>query len=95
MATPPLNLEAALAATRSVLLPEILDVADLALWMRCSESTARAHLRAGRIPGRRLGRRWLTTRQSLLRALDPHEKRSPEEGCTYTEREASDDAERG
>jgi len=61
---------AAVAATRTVLLPEILDLRDLAFWLRCSRSTARARLRSGEIPGRRLGRRWLITRTALLRALE-------------------------
>jgi hypothetical protein len=61
--------EAAVKATRSVLIPEILDVEDLAHWLRCSPSTARAHLRSGQIPGRRIGRRWLVARDALLLSL--------------------------
>ena len=61
--------EAALAATRAVLLPEILDVPELARWLRCSESSARRLLREGRIPGRRIGKRWLVSREALLQVL--------------------------
>jgi len=59
----------ALEATRLLLVPDVLDVPELARWLRCSHSTARAHLRAGRIQGRRLGHRWLTTRDALLQAI--------------------------
>jgi hypothetical protein len=70
MDTPPAPVHPAIAATRAIVMPEVLDTRDLAYWLRCGESTARARLRAGVIPGRRLGRRWFVTRAALLRALE-------------------------
>ncbi len=67
----------AVAATRAVLLPEVLDVEQLAVWLRCSPSAARAHLRAGRIRGRRLGHRWLVSRDAVLRALAGEREQPP------------------
>jgi excisionase family DNA binding protein len=67
----------AVAATRAVLLPEVLDVEALAYWLRCSPSSARAHLRAGRIRGRRIGRRWLISREAVLRALASEREQAP------------------
>ncbi len=69
MSTPSPNRDRAIAATRMVVVPDILDVHDLAFWLRCRESFARAQLRSGRIPGSRVGRRWFVTREALLRAL--------------------------
>ena len=66
---------AAVAAARTVLIPEILDFEDVAYWLRCSRAHARALMRARVIPGRHIGRRWLVTRAALLRALEtptPH-----------------------
>ena len=60
---------AAAEALRSVSLPDVSTVQDLARHLRLSESTVRAHLRAGRLPGRRVGRRWFIPRQALLAFL--------------------------
>ncbi len=60
----------AAAAARRILLPEVLDVQDLAFWLRCSPSFVRALLRAGELPGCRIGRRWLVTRAALLSRLE-------------------------
>lgn len=76
MSNKPSQVTAAIAATRSVLLPQILDVQDLAKWLRCSEPTVRALLRAGRLPGRRIGRRWLVSRDALLSFLERPEPKA-------------------
>lgn len=62
---------ATIAAIRAVALPDILSVEDLARALRVTSSAARMLLRAGRIPGKKLGRRWLVSRSELLRALSP------------------------
>jgi excisionase family DNA binding protein len=61
---------AAVAATRTVLLPEVLDLGDTSYWLRCSKRYTRRLLREGRIHGRRVGRGWLVTRAELLRFLE-------------------------
>ena len=58
--------EAAAKALRSVSLPDVVTVDDLACHLRLSPSAVRAALREGRIPGRRVGRRWLISRPALL-----------------------------
>ena len=60
---PILSPEAAAAALRSVAFPDIAAVEDVAAMVKLSPSAVRAHFRSGRIPGRKLGRRWLTTRE--------------------------------
>ena len=57
------------AALRSISLPDVATVEDLARILRLSRSTIRGHLRAGAIPGRKIGRRWLVSRPALLRWL--------------------------
>ena len=64
-----LSPEAAATALRSVSLPDVVTVRDLEDHIGLSGSTLRAHLRAGRLPGRRVGRRWLISRQALLAFL--------------------------
>ncbi len=64
-----LSNEAAVAAMRSVALPDVVDVAGLAWHLGLSESEVRAHLRAGRLPGRKIGRRWFVVRQELMAFL--------------------------
>lgn len=59
------------AAARSVLLPDVLTVETLAPVLRLSVRGVRALLRSGRLPGRRLGRRWYVARADLLAALSP------------------------
>jgi excisionase family DNA binding protein len=68
--SPKTRRDQAIAATRAVMLPEVLDATDLAYWLRCSRTTARRLLRAGVIPGRRVGRQWFVTRAALLDALE-------------------------
>lgn len=65
----------AAAATRAVMLPEILDVSDLSRWLRCSPATSRRLLRDGVVPGKRIGRRWFVTRDALLTKLRPADQR--------------------
>jgi hypothetical protein len=55
---------------RRIVMPDVLDVDDLAFWLRCTPAFARSLLRSGAIPGRHLGRRWLVTRSALLRVLE-------------------------
>jgi hypothetical protein len=50
-------------------LPEILKVEDVAVVLGISTVHARRKMAAGHIPARRLGKRWYTTRNDLLRAL--------------------------
>ena len=64
-----LSPESAAAAARSVLLPDLLVVEDLASVLRITPSAARKLLRRGVIPGRRIGRRWVVDREALLRSL--------------------------
>jgi excisionase family DNA binding protein len=65
------RLEAVVAATRSIMLPEVCFVRDLAEAFHCTEATVRSLIRKGEIPARRLGRRWVVERRALLRALTP------------------------
>jgi excisionase family DNA binding protein len=50
----------------SVALPDICRVEDLAEHLHLTPETVRKALRAGRIPGQRLGRTWLIPRLALL-----------------------------
>lgn len=50
----------------TIFLPDILLVEDLAPVLRMSPSGVRAALRAGRIPGKRVGRKWMVSRAALL-----------------------------
>ena len=61
--------QAAAAALRSVSLPDVATVESVAHILRVSPSTVRAHLRAGHLPGRKLGRRWYVSRPALLAVL--------------------------
>ncbi len=54
---------------RQIFVPDILLIEDLCRVLRMTPSGARAALRAGRIPGRRLGRRWVVSREALLALL--------------------------
>ena len=56
----------AAVALRAVALPDVCRVEDLAEHLDLSPATLRAALRAGVLPGRRLGRQWLISRQALL-----------------------------
>jgi hypothetical protein len=68
--------EAAAAAMRAVSLPDVATVEDLVPVFRLSPSAVRAHLRAGTIPGRKIGRRWLVPRPALLRWLADEGRRA-------------------
>jgi hypothetical protein len=60
------------AATGSgLILPEIIDVPQLAVVLHRTEGCVRALLRRGILPGVKLGRGWVITRRELLRALTP------------------------
>lgn len=54
-----------------LVLPDVLAVEDLVTHLRRSPAAIRAHLRAGNIPGRKIGRRWLVDREALLATLSP------------------------
>ena len=56
----------AVAATRTVLVPDVLDASGASFWLHCSLPYVRSLLRSGRLAGRRVGRRWLITRTALL-----------------------------
>lgn len=68
------------AAARRVVMPDVLDVDDVAYWLRCSPALVRSLLKTRRIPGRRVGRRWLVTRAALLRVIEspPEPGEAPE-----------------
>ena len=71
------RVRAAIAATRSVMLPEVCLTEDLAAALRISLSAARALFRSGQIPGRKIGRRWVVNRGSFLDSLVSEPSRSP------------------
>lgn len=56
-------------ALRSVALPDICTVEAYASHVGLSPATVRAQLRDGRLPGRRVGRRWLIARLALIAHL--------------------------
>lgn len=57
------------ATLRDLVLPDIITADVLARAMRCSEMTARALMRRGTIPAKKLAGKWLTTRVAVLRTL--------------------------
>ena len=57
------------AAIRAVALPDVLLTEDVARVLRIGVSAARAILRKGIIPAKKIGRRWLVSRSELLRAI--------------------------
>ena len=56
-------------ALASITLPDIVRPDLLARHLGCRTETVRGYLRAGFIPGRKVGARWLIPRRELLRAL--------------------------
>lgn len=56
-------------ALRSVALPDIVTVEAYAAHTHQHPATVRAQLRAGLLPGRRVGRRWLIARLALIAHL--------------------------
>ena len=65
-----LSPEAAAAAIRAVTLPDVCRVEHLAEPFGLTPGAVRKLLRQGRLPGRRVGRRWLVSRRALLRWLE-------------------------
>ena len=51
-------------------LPDILDVADLALLLHIHPVTIRLHAAQGRIPGRQVGNRWRFSRKRIMAWLE-------------------------
>jgi len=60
-------------ALRSVALPDICTDEDLSRVVGIPLPLVRRHLREGRLPGRRCGRRWLVSRRALLGWLEQPE----------------------
>lgn len=54
---------------RSVALPDVCRVEDLAEHLQVSTAAIRRALRRGELPGRRVGRRWLISRLALVEWL--------------------------
>ena len=50
--------------------PDVLDVADAAQLLRVSADTVYQLFRKGELPGRKVGRRWITTRASVMRWIE-------------------------
>ncbi len=67
--TPTERVAALAGAARQVLLPDVLVAEDLARALHVGPGAARAMLRSGAIPARKIGRRWLIARTELLRSL--------------------------
>jgi excisionase family DNA binding protein len=61
--------QVAAAALKTVALPDVCRVEHLAEHLDLTEGAVRKLLREGRLPGRRVGRRWLVARPALLRWL--------------------------
>ena len=55
------------AATRK---PDILDVHEIAALLRVSADTVYDLLKSGELPGRKVGRKWLTTRNAVMRWVE-------------------------
>lgn len=71
------SIEAAVAATRAIALPDLCSVEDLSRHLRRSASAIRTLLRTGDIPGKKIGRRWVIGRDHLLRVI------ADERGCAH------------
>lgn len=65
---------AAALVLKAVALPDICQVHDLARHLRLAPTTIRRAFRVGILPGRKIGGRWLASRQAVLAALDPRER---------------------
>lgn len=63
------HIEAAIAAAREIMLPDLLTVEDLAPRLKVTPGAVRRLLRTGVLPGRKVGRRWIVERRGLLLAL--------------------------
>ncbi|HEY8394944.1 MAG TPA: helix-turn-helix domain-containing protein [Thermaerobacter sp.] len=53
----------------TVKVPEVMTVAEAAAYLRVDERTVRRLLRAGRLPGRKVGREWRLHKAALDRFL--------------------------
>ena len=73
---------AAAHALRSIALPDICRVPDLANHTRMSPTAIRRAFRRGVIPGRKIGGRWLTSRQAVLAALSERQVVPPDSSAS-------------
>ena len=72
--------QTAIAAVRSILLPDLVLVADLAKHLGLSRHVVRTLLKRGELPGRKIGGRWVVPRPALLAWLSmPEQLTHPEE----------------
>ncbi len=62
-------------------LPDVVPIPALADHLKLHPSTVRGHLRAGRLPGRKVGGRWYVTRRDLLAFLEAGDSRSSGPGA--------------
>ena len=65
-------------AIPAVRLPEVLDVHMTAQFLTVSADTVYDLFHRGDLPGRKVGRKWLTTKTAVLRWLEESTKRSTE-----------------
>ncbi len=69
MATSQIECAPGINDVRQIFLPDLLVIEDLARVLRITPAGVRAALRAGRLPGRRIGKRWFVSRAALLAHL--------------------------
>ncbi len=55
---------------RTLLIPDLATVQDLAPFFKISVSGMRAMLRRGALPAKKVGRRWIVSRRFLLAAIE-------------------------
>lgn len=79
---PTLSPAAATAAMRSVSLPDVCRVGHLSRMTGLSESAIRTLLRRGELPGRKVGRQWLISRDALIGWLTVRAVPAPEQRGT-------------
>lgn len=65
-------------AIRAARLPEVLNVHMTAQFLTVSADTVYDLFQRGDLPGRKVGRKWLTTKTAVLRWLEESTKRSTE-----------------
>lgn len=56
--------------------PEVLDAAQLAAFLHSSRSTVIALMKSGALAGRKVGRKWITTKAAALRFVESAEDAS-------------------
>src|SRR5262249_38069890 len=66
-------------ATHAARLPEVLDVHMTAQFLTVSADTVYDLFHCGDLPGRKVGRKWLTTKTAVLRWLEQSTKQGAEE----------------